>query len=251
MSELEQAYLMGFAEGDLHVRRASGLAIMASSTTTHPAFASLFKSLFQANGPVYVYPIFDRISGYRWKVGARLDYSFEFMLPAPRKHYPKWKEGPAKFFAWLAGIVDSDGSVNVVRSGIYARAMMAVSNQDGRLLRHIKRELRAAGYHPGGPYLSAPRGQVTPGYDIRYNKDMLVLCVQKRAEVLGLLHLLPLKQSEKVRRKILAMSCSPAKKWSKIEAKVRTVQRTISEEVTGFVREAEEAYKNRRLGGPI
>lgn len=250
-SEHEKAYLMGFAEGDLDVRRASGLAIMASSTTTHPAFASLFKTLFLAYGPVYQYPILDRISGYRWKVAARLDYSFEFILPESRKAYPRWEVGADNFFAWLAGIVDADGSVNVVRSGGYGRIGLAVSNQDRRLLSHIRRELSVAGFHPTGPYVSALRGQVTPGYDIRYNKDMLVLCVQRQAEVLGLLSLLPLKHDEKARRKKLAASCIPRTKWRDLEAKTRAVQEAIRKEVAAFVKEAEFAYKNRGLGEPI
>ncbi len=249
-SESEQAYLMGFAEGDLDVRRASGLALMASSTTTHPAFASLFKTLFSAYGPVYQYPILDRVSGYRWKVAARLDCSFEFILPEARKSYPKWKAGQNRFFAWLAGIVDAEGSLNVVRSGEYGRVGLAVTNQDKRLLNHIRRELTAAGYHPSGPYVSALKGQITLGYDIRYNKDMLVLCLQRRTEVLGLLRLLPLMHNEKVRRKKLVMATVPRAKWHQMETRIRGVQGAIREEVVAFVKEAESAYKNRGLGEP-
>ena len=46
-SMIEKMYLEGFAHGDLDVRRASSTAIVASSTSTHPSFASLFETLFR------------------------------------------------------------------------------------------------------------------------------------------------------------------------------------------------------------
>lgn len=144
-SDLDRAYLKGFAHGDLDVRRTSTLAITASSTTTHPAFVALFESLFRSYGPVYVYPILDRVSGYRWKVAARLDNTFAFILPEQRMPYPDYSSNGV-FFAWLAGLVDSDGSVGIIHAANNVRVNLGIANEDLMLLRHIREQLLRAGY---------------------------------------------------------------------------------------------------------
>jgi hypothetical protein len=96
---VDKLYAQDFAEGDLDVRRVSSAAIMASSTTTHPAFSRCFRELFQENGPIYHYPSLDSQMGYRWKVATRLDNSFEFLLPSQRRAYPEVLSTPELFFA--------------------------------------------------------------------------------------------------------------------------------------------------------
>lgn len=247
-SEKEKCYLQGFAEGDLDVRKPSTNAVMVSSTTTHPSFAQCFRKLFQQYGPVYHYPIFDEIVGYRWKVAARLDNSFSFLLPSSRRSYPTFAGGPDLFYSWLAGIVDTDGSVHVVPSGKYVKLLLVVSNQDPHLLAHIKNELLLAGGHPTGPYLRAAGGYSTKSLNIRYNDNMWSLYLQRSGEVKRNLKMLPLRHKEKILRKELALGVSPGAHWTDVETKVRALQNYISRSVSAYVAYAEVAHKKRGLG---
>lgn len=247
-SESDKSYLQGFAEGDLDVRKPSTNAVMVSSTTTHPSFARCFRKLFRQYGPVYHYPVFDRFRGYRWKVATRLDNSFSFLLPSLRRSYPTVTRGPDLFFSWLAGMVDTDGSVCIVRSGKYAKLILIVFNEDLRLLAHIKNELVRAGYRPTGPYLQAAEGYVTQGMRIPYNSDMWSLCLQRAEEVRDVLKLMPLRHEEKVLRKELALRMEGGARWTDIEGKVRYLQNQIRDDVRTYVANAEAAYKKRGLG---
>lgn len=244
----DRFYLKGFSEGDLDVRKPSSNAVMVSSTTTHPAFVSCFRELFQSYGPMYEYPILDVKSGYRWKVASRLDNSFSFMLPSQRRDYPKIESDPALFFAWLAGIVDTDGSIIVVHSGIYLKLLLLVANQDLNLLSHIKSQLERGGFHPTGPYLQARGGQVTPGWGIKYTKDMWNLYLQRADDVRKAASLLPLRHQEKIMRKELALTIPSTARWSEFGTRVLTLRSSIKEQVNEYVAKAEREYKMRDRG---
>lgn len=243
-TNLDRAYLQGFAHGDLDVRRASSLAIMVSTTTTHPDFVSLFKSLFQDYGPVYVYPTYDEERGYRWKVATRLDNSFAFMLPDQRVRYPEYRTTD-EFFAWLAGLVDSDGSVGMIHSEKYVRTNIQIANEEVGLLRHIKTELRAGGYHPSGPYRTSLKGHVTQAWNIVYNEDMYYLTLQRFEEVRKILRSLPLKHREKRLRRDMVLSFHKPLLWKKWEQGVESSRERIRDDVDEFVRLAEVRYKER------
>jgi hypothetical protein len=248
--EADRCYLKGFSEGDLDVRKPSSNAVMVSSTTTHPAFTSCFRLLFRDYGPVYEYPIFE-VLGYKWKVAARLDNSFTFLLPSQRKDYPTISTNHRSFLSWLAGIVDTDGSIVIERSGAYARITLLVSNQDQALLSHIKGELTNGGYHPTGPYLQAPRGKITPGWRIRYTKDQWQLSLQRADEVRSVVKLLPLRHEEKVMRKDLAMVIPPRARWDDWCSRVLTLRLAIKQKVHSYISRAQEEYKRRGWGQAI
>ncbi len=246
-TEEDRAYMQGFAEGDLDVRRASSLAIMVSSTTTHPAFAELFASLFSIYGPIYEYPIFEEKRGYRWKVAARLDNSFSFLVPNERKCYPSFSEGKSRFLAWFAGILDSDGNINTVKARQYVRTLVEVYNEDLNLLNHIKTQFALAGFNWVGPYLLSREGKVTPSWNIVYRKDMLSIMLERRAEVLALLKILPLRHREKRERSDLVISLADSK-WEESGERVLAMRNRIKDEVLVFQREAEEFHN--RPGAP-
>ncbi len=246
-SENERLYLMGFAHGDLDVRRVSELAIMASSTSTHPSFVSLFEILFRMYGPVYRYPVFDKTRGYSWKVAARFDNSFAFMLPHERRDFPD-SRNPSLFFAWLAGIVDSDGSIGIIHAGKYVRMNLEISNQDLVLLEHIKRELLRLGYFPTGPYKRHSKGFETAGWNIRYNQDMCYLAIQRAGEVREILNLLPLKHEEKCKRKKFVLRLRVPGVWDTEGPGIEILRRDTARTVEEYVRVAKESYENRRMG---
>jgi hypothetical protein len=107
---------------------------------------------------------------------------------------------------WLAGIIDSDASIGIVSAGQYVRVNLEISNQDLVLLEHIKRGLNRLGYCPTGPYKRHPEGFVAPGWNIKYNKDMYYLAIQRVAEVKEILKLTPLLHQEKCMRKELVLT---------------------------------------------
>jgi hypothetical protein len=64
---LEKAYLMGLRYGDLHVVR-HGRAIRVRVSTTHPAMAKLFESLFSPYGHIQHYPRKASLTGHEWSL---------------------------------------------------------------------------------------------------------------------------------------------------------------------------------------
>jgi len=247
----DRYYLRGFTEGDLHVRKPSTTAVMVSSTTTHPAFSSCFTRLFRDYGPIYQYPVYDAVAGYRWKLATRLDNSFSFMLPGQRKDYPRFLDAPDYFFSWLAGIVDSDGSIILERSGVYVRLTMLIANQNLALLRHIKRELENGGYFPTGPYLQARKDKVTPHRSIRYTKDMWNVCLQRAEEVRRISRLLPLRHKEKIDKNDLAQQIPSRARWEEYAPSVLALRNSIKRDVRNHISRAELEYKKRVLGQAI
>lgn len=241
-TNLDRAYLQGFARGDLNVARVSSMAILVSTTTTHPDFVALFLSLFRPYGPVYLYPICDKKNGYKWKVAARLDNSFAFILPTENTLEPFSFSSP-EFTAWLAGIVDTDGSIGMIHSGAYLRINIVISNQDIHLLNGIRDVLMRKGHHPTGPYCLYPKGYETPTRHVRYNEDMHYLALQRASEVRRLIELLPLRHGEKMRRKDLVLRAPVPAIWSSVGRDVEVLRRGIKNDVAGFVKKAEATYR--------
>ena len=242
-TEEEKAYILGFSAGDLTVQQVSSLALFVSSTTTHPAFAKLFRELFENYGPVYQYPMYEANKGYRWKLAARVDNSFSFLLKQPREALRLTTSKRPLFLNWLAGLMDSDGNINITNGSGYVRAMLAIYNQDRALLNSTKRILLVMGYHPVGPYLGYVKGTVTPY--ARYTKDMWRLQLERIQEVQNLLTELPLRHSEKIRRKALLLRLSRPAKWNHFKARVLKMRRQIRNEVMRFLEQAEQRYLSR------
>ncbi|MDE1858436.1 MAG: hypothetical protein KGI26_05170 [Thaumarchaeota archaeon] len=244
-SNLDRAYLKGLSQGDLDVRRVSKLAIMVSSTTTHPDFVSLFVSLFRGYGPVYIYPVFDRASGYRWKVAARLDNSFEFMLPERRLPFPG-QTTKSEFFAWLAGLVDSDGSIGIIHDGRYARVNLENANEDLELLEHIKKQLLQVGYFPSGPYKGHPKGHTTPSRNIRYQADMFHLLLQRSDEFKAILSQMKLRHPEKLVRQEFIQQHPKPRLWKRVGAEVESSRQRVESMVNEYVKRAEVSYNGTK-----
>jgi hypothetical protein len=235
----EKAYILGFCQGDLNARQVSSLAIFVSSTTTHPAFAKLFHELFERYGPVYQYPMYEAGKGYKWKLAVRLDNSFQFLLQTPSGTL-QWARTSRKLLMnWLAGLIDSDGNINITHDGGYVRATVTIYNQDLSLLDSAKHALIAAGFHPGGPYLQYRAGTVTT---YKYRRDMLSLGLERRLDVENLIKELPLRHDEKVRRRALFLSVTFPAKWDSVMARVLSLRSQIDAEVAGFLEGARKEY---------
>ena len=244
----EKLYYRGFADGDLTVQRVSRIAIMASSTTTHEAFVELFRNMFQKFGPVYVYPIRDTTGQCKWKVAARLDNSFEFLLP--EGSLPETASGysEAEFLSWIAGLVDSDGSINMSNSGGYIKLTISIHNNDKKLLLVAFNWLSQHGYKPSGPYRTLTEGKTTAVSRIRYKKDMWRIQVQAMGSAQRLLGGLPLRHAEKIERKILALKVGPGMRWIDVRSEILSLRRRMHRETRGFIQMASVSYKKKRGG---
>jgi hypothetical protein len=218
---------------------------MVTTSTTHPAFASLFHQLFDEFGHVYEYPMYEEEKGYKWRLAVRLDNSFQFLLTPADRAIERFSVFRALFLNWLAGIMDSEGNINLANSNGYARLILTIYNTDLRLLRSIKRALENFGYHPVGPYLQSPKGKITPGWNLKYTHDMWRLQLERNAETRSLLLELPLRHSERIRRKNLSLSINSRQTWKDVEGMVSSLRHMIRAQVTDFVKLAEEHYARR------
>lgn len=243
-TEEERAYMMGFKNGDLTALQVSGTAVMVTSSTTHPAFANLFHELFEKYGPVYQYPMQEKGKGYKWKVAVRLDNSFQFLLKTPMETIHWVASNERLFVNWLAGIVDSDGYIHISENHDYTRVRLVIYNTNERLLRTVKRILNEFGYHLDGPYRKSNKGKTTP-YGITYRKDMWILAMQRTKEAQKLLKHLPLRHSEKLDRKALALSVESTDKSNDIKSKAHEIRQGIQADVIKFAEQAKHEYLSR------
>lgn len=244
-SDLDRAYLRGFSRGDLNVARPTEVSLFVSTTTTHPAFSALFQQLFSRYGHIYTYPIRDDLGRFKWKVAVRLDRSFDFLLPTTLQKTFAHLSSPSLRAAWLAGFVDTDGHVGIVRSGVYARFRVAVSSSKRPLLNAVASLMRQDGYHFDGPYRTVGRGYTTKSLGITYNSDHWMIALQRNEEVKTLLSALPLKHQEKAAMKSLAIGSGTAVRWSSVAGQVTNLREEISQQVADYAREAEARYNSR------
>jgi hypothetical protein len=79
----DMAYLLGLRHSDISITRPwtnAAEAIRVSTSTTHPAMAELFTSLFSPYGHVYMHPRYKKdTQSYEWNLNAILDGSFIFL----------------------------------------------------------------------------------------------------------------------------------------------------------------------------
>jgi hypothetical protein len=143
---IERAYLMGLRYGDLHVVR-HGRAIRVRVSTTHPAMAELFDSLFSSYRHVSRYPRRAKLSGYEWTLECDLDATFRFLLSKPTIHELEVLS-PEEKIAFLAGLFDAEGTVYLHDKGGRYSPELAISNTEESLLEYVSRSIREMGFTP-------------------------------------------------------------------------------------------------------
>jgi hypothetical protein len=237
----QEAYILGFRHGDLTAWQISGTAIMVTSTTTHPAFATLFRELFESYGHVYEYPMYEEGKGYKWKVAIRLDNSFRFLLYSAEEAVKSLASNRRAFLSWLAGLVDADGSIYFTNNAGHVRITLAIGITKPELLKSIVSMIASLGYKADGPYLAYKAGARTP-HGIVYVNDLWRIYFQRSEETQQLLRELPIRHPEKIVQKELAISLSQPTKWTEIEARVRDIRWQIEAETDQFVEHAKQEY---------
>jgi len=230
----EKSYLMGLRYGDVYARRA-GRQIRVSTTSTHPAFLALFEKVFSNYTMVSTYPYKDGRGSFGWCISCLLHPSFDFLLQK-NSAVPHWiLQNERYFLSFLAGFFDSEGSIvtcRIYRNYIGYRLRMP--NVNVAVLRKIKESLSKLGFCPK-IYLAYRPGRCWK------------VEVYRKEEVFKLLSLLPIKHSEKIRRRQLAFQLKDtAKFWEEAKPKVLALRRKIEEEVKQHVQRAEAEYTRRK-----
>jgi len=242
-TEEDKAYLLGLRHGDLSVSRPWNGVVRVSTSTTHPAMAELFRSLFEPYGHVYQHPRYKKdTKTYEWNLSAIVDESFEFLL-TPRADARNWvMKKESTLLAYLAGILDAEGSVGIYSNGNTTALQVIVYNTDFDLVTFVHSAWIGLGYTALGPYLDKEKGTVTTKYGIRRQKDYWKVCVAKFEQAQALLTQLPIRHREKRARKSIALERSIGDSWASVQPEVESLRLSIKSERDSFVREAEMKY---------
>jgi hypothetical protein len=184
----EMAYLIGFRIGDLHVAMEGTRTIVVKCTSTRDEQVDLFRQLFERYGHVYTDAA--GIAGRkRQSIGmeARLNLTFEFLLPK-QDAVPEWilTSDPA-FFAFLAGYVDAEGYFHTYYQRHYPKplACLELRSYDRTLLTQLGQGLNARGIECPPARLRVRAGYVN-SYGVRSNRDLWGLGVHRAKALLRL-----------------------------------------------------------------
>ncbi len=177
----EMAYLIGFRLGDLNVEL-EGNTIVVKCTSTRSEQIVLFRQLFAPYGHVYT----DEATlarRQRQSIGmiARLNMTFDFLLPK-QDAVPEWVlTMDDTFFAFFAGYVDAEGYFRAyfVRKQPKPLACLEIRSYDAVLLTQLRDGLCARG-------IACPpaRLRVAAGYTnragVRSNRDLWGLGIHRK-----------------------------------------------------------------------
>ena len=140
---LDRAYLIGLRYGDFDVVR-HGRAIRVRVSTTHPAMAELFESLFSSYGHVAKYPRRDRLTGHEWNLECDLDASFEFLLKKPAAQDLEALD-LEEFLAFLAGFFDAEGSIYLHKKSNGWAPELSITNTERQILELVGKRIEEIG----------------------------------------------------------------------------------------------------------
>jgi LAGLIDADG DNA endonuclease family protein len=173
-SDEDKAYLLGLRHGDLSASIPWKGAIRISTSTTHPAMAELFTSLFASSGHIYRYPRYKKDTHtYEWNLSTIVDDSFRFMV-AP--HVESWDwvaRSESTILAYLSGLFDAEGSIGIYRNAGTTALTLTFYNTNLELLTIVHSWLTRVGYNPLKPYLDKPKGFRSPRVSHRNEERLL------------------------------------------------------------------------------
>jgi hypothetical protein len=242
----DRAYLLGLRHGDLSVSRPWKGVIRVSTSTTHPAMVQLFRSLFEPYGHVYQHPRYKRDThSYEWNLHVILDESFDFLLEDRQSVWDWASKAESRLLAYIAGILDAEGSVGIYSNGFGTALHVLVYNTDVELLGFLRRSLATLGYDPLGPYLDKRKGTVTSKYRIERKKDYWKLALARFEQSQHLLRRLQIRHPEKVKRKEIALSLSIGQKWTLVLPMVEGLRNQIRADRDEFVALAEVEFRKK------
>jgi len=239
----DRAYLLGLRHGDLSVSRPWNGVVRVSTSTTHPAMASLFRSLFEPHGHVYQHPRYKKDTGtYEWNLSTILDNSFEFLLDDQETCWDCVSGRESLMLAYLAGVLDSEGNIWVGPAKLKTAITVSYYNTNLELLRFVHRVLTMLGYNPLEPYLDKAKGFRSPGYHIEMKKDYWRVVLARFKQSQSLLERMPIRHDEKIAKQRLALTLEMGEPWENVEDKVQSIRTSIHLARDQFVQLAEREF---------
>ncbi len=239
----DRAYLLGLRHGDLSVSRPWNGVVRVSTSTTHPAMAELFHSLFGPYGHVYQYPRYKKDTGtYEWNVQTVLDESFSFILQG-FDTAEDWISGsPQRTLAWLSGFLDAEGSILVTHS-VRGRIVVFVDyyNENKTILKWIERQAKLRGLGTS-LRVNKPIGVGRTGFHLNHNREYFQLSLFSARRIFGYLRGLTLRHPEKLARRALALATEGMSNYDAVEAEVVLLRTQIKADVSSFVKLARDMY---------
>ena len=239
----DRAYLLGLRHGDLSVSKPWKGVVRVSTSTTHPAMADLFRSLFEPYGHVYQHPRYKKDTNtYEWNLSVILDNTFQFMLLRVSDVKDWISTSSSLTLAYLAGLLDAEGSVVTTRNKRGNVLLFAAwNNSDLALLAWIRERLRFLNY-PTSLCLNKKKGVRSKKYGIIHRRDYWQLSIFGVARVQQFLRSIGPKHNEKLRRMRIALSVTKGQSYSEVSEELAKLRAEIKSEVKAFVQEAELQY---------
>lgn len=183
-NKTEKAYLLGFAIGDLRVRKMykNSETILIDCGSTKKEQIKLVKSLFKHYGRIW---ISKPTNAGKTHIECSVDLSFNFLLENDHK-IPKWILRRKKFFAgFLSGFTDAEGSIFISKG----KATYSLGNYNYHLLNQIYVQLIKLGIK-----LKLPRRGTLKGYKdrqgYRRKADYWTLAIHRKSSLLKLFNLI-------------------------------------------------------------
>jgi len=243
-NECEKAYMLGLIKGDITLSVKSKFTLRLTTSSSRKALLDLFKNVFGSYGPIYIYASQNVLSNYNWKMVAELDLnSFSFLLK------PKIDLTSDKLlsFNFIAGLIDSDGSIFIRKSGKYFQFVIRIYNEDTSLLKLVKEFLYNEGFNVSFQLFSkVGDARKSKGVTIKYNNDYYVVELTQKKNVIKLLSLLPLKHPEKIlwKNKIQTIEKRKLTYWNEISREVKELRNYIKRNYQNGLAEAKNLFKN-------
>lgn len=242
----DKAYLLGLRHGDLSVSKPWKGVVRVSTSTTHPAMAELFHSLFEPYGHVYQNPRYKKdTKSYEWNIYTIVDDSFEFLFSSFSELADWILSKPSITLAHLAGLFDAEGSVGIYAAKLFTSVSVVYYNTNLALMKFVFNAISSIGYRPVAPYLDKKKGFRSPGYHIEMKKDYWRVVLGKFEECQTFLRKLPIKHPEKIQKRALACILTPRHPWKDAGPKVQEIRSSIKSARDSFVAEAEKSYLSR------
>jgi hypothetical protein len=237
----DKAYLLGLRHGDLSVSTPWKGVVRVSTSTTHPAMADLFRSLFEPYGHVYQHPRYKKdTQTYEWNLHAVLDSSFEFLFSSFADMEGWILSSHSITLSYLAGLLDAEGSIGIYPAKMLTSLNIAYYNTDLGLLQFVFRAIRSLGYRPLPPYLDKKKGFRSPGYHIEMKKDYWRVLLARFSECQEFLRRLPIRHPEKLEKRVLANTLTLGQPWNDVGPRVQEIRSAMKSSRDTFVARARE-----------
>ena len=244
----DKAYLLGLRHGDLSVSKPWKDVVRVSTSTTHPAMANLFRSLFEPYGHVYQHPRYKKDTNtYEWNLSAILDNTFEFLFLRIDNIKGWLASDPRLTTAYLPGFLDAEGSITI--AGIvdgYIMLSVYYNNSNLDLLKWVQSAIESLGFKTC-LCLNKKKGTHTKKYGILIRKDYWQLSIYGRVNCQSFLRTLCLRHKEKQQRSELVLTIVRGERYSTISPDFRALVGEIKAGVKEFVKEAELEYLAKHI----